>query len=145
MGNRQVVEQYAAALASGDLDAQDALVHEDYEARWPQSGEVVRGRTNRRALVANYPGAAAVLRPATDRILGQDDEFVSGPSWNIIHLVGSGDQMTFTGTVEYPNGEIWHVVSLLTLREGKIWRQVDYFGPPFDPPDWRAPYVEVEK
>ena len=145
MGNRQVVERYTAALAAGDLDAQDALVHEDYEARWPQSGEVVRGRTNRRAIVANYPGAEGVLRPATSRILGQDDAFISGPSWNIVHLVGSGDQMTFTGTVEYPDGQIWHVVSLLTLREGKVWRQVDYFGPPFDPPDWRTPYVEIEK
>jgi hypothetical protein len=25
-------------------------------------------------------------------------------------------------------------VYLLTLRNGKIWRQTDYFGPPFDAP-----------
>jgi hypothetical protein len=29
-----------------------------------------------------------------------------------------------------------------TLRAGKIWREVDYFAPQFDPPAWRAPYVE---
>jgi hypothetical protein len=29
-------------------------------------------------------------------------------------------------------------------RDGKIWQQVDYFGPPFEAPAWRAPYAEVE-
>ena len=145
MGNRQVVERYAKALADNDLDAQDALVHDEYEARWPQSGEVIRGRANRRAVLENYPGAAEGLRPVTQRIVGRDDEFVTGPSWNIIHLVGSGDEITITGTIDYPDGTTWHVVSLLTLREGKVWRQVDYYAPPFEAPAWRAPYVEAER
>jgi len=144
MGNRQVVEGYARALAENDLDAQDALVHEDYVGHWPQSGEVIRGRANRRAILENYPGAQSGMRPSTDRIIGQDDKFIAGPSWNIIHLTGSGDELTATGTITYPNGETWHFASLLTLREGKISRQVDYFGPPFEAPAWRAPYVEVE-
>ncbi len=146
MGNRQVVERYVKALEDNDLDAQDALVHEGYEARWPQSGEVIRGRVNRRAVLENYPGATEGLRPATHRIVGRDDEFVTGPgpSWNIIHLVGSGDEITLTGTVDYPDGATWHVVSLLSLRDGKIWRQVDYYAPPFEPPAWRAPYVAIE-
>lgn len=37
MGNRQIVERYARALAENDLDAQDALVHDDYVACYPQS------------------------------------------------------------------------------------------------------------
>ena len=144
MGNRQIVERYAKALAENDLDEQDALVHDDYVARYPQSGEVIRGRTNRRAVLENYPGGYTGLRPSTARIIGRDDEFISGPSWNIIHLTGSGDELTATGTITYPNGETWHFASLLTLREGKIWRQVDYFGPPFEAPAWRAPFVELE-
>jgi hypothetical protein len=144
MGNRQVVERYTEALAANDFDAQDALVHDDYEARWPQSGEVIRGRANRRAVLEQYPGGNPGLGLNAARIVGRDDEFVTGPSWNIIHLVGSGDEMTVTGAVDYPDVGTWHFVSLLTLREGKIWRQVDYFAPPFDPPAWRAPYVDIE-
>ena len=30
MGNRQVIERLAEALAANDLDAQDALIHDDY-------------------------------------------------------------------------------------------------------------------
>lgn len=142
MGNRQVVERYAEALASGDLDAQEACLHDDYEARWPQSGEVTRGLVNRRAILENYPGGA--LAPRTNRIVGTDDEFVTGPSWNIIHLRGSGDEITVTGMVDYPDGTSWHFASLFTMRDGKIWRQVDYYAPPFEAPDWRAPFVDIE-
>jgi ketosteroid isomerase-like protein len=144
MGNRQVVERFAEALAANDFDAQDAWIHEDYECRWPQSGEVIQGRTNRRAVLEHYPGGTPGPGVTPIRIVGRDDEFITGPSWNIIHLAGSGDEMTVTGTVDYPEAGTWHFASLLTLREGKIWRQVDYFAPPFDPPAWRAPYVNIE-
>ena len=145
MGNRGVVEQYAEALAANDFDAQDALIHDDYVAHYPQSGEVIRGRANRRAIVEHYPDAEGGLGPSTDRIVGIDDKFVTGPSWNIIHLAGSGDELTVTGRLTYPDGQTWHFASLLTLREGKIWRQVDYYAPPFEAPEWRAPFVEIQE
>lgn len=144
MGNRRVVERFAEALAANDFDAQDVLVHEDYVGRWPQSGEVIRGRENRRAVLENYPGGEGGLGASAERIVGTDDQFITGPSWNIIHLAGSGDELTITGRLTYPNGEVWHFATLLTLREGKIWRQVEYFAPPFEAPAWRAPFVEVE-
>jgi ketosteroid isomerase-like protein len=145
MGNRQVLERFAEALAANDFDAQDALIHDDYEARYPQSGEVIRGRGNRRAILENYPGTEAGPKTTLSRIVGREDEFVTGPSWTIIQLVGSGDELTWTGTIDYPNGETWHVVSLLTIRDGKIWRQIDYFAPSFEAPAWRATYVDIEK
>jgi hypothetical protein len=76
--------------------------------------------------------------------VGRDDEFVAGPSWTIIHLIGSGDEITVTGTIDYPELGTWHFVSLLTVRDGKIWRQVDYFAAPFEAPAWRAPFVDIE-
>jgi ketosteroid isomerase-like protein len=149
VGNRQVVERFAAALAANDFDAQDALIHDDYVATWPQSGEVIRGRANRRAITEHYPGSEGRLGLgiATARIVGTDDKFISSPlpNWNMVHLQGSGDELTATGTITYPNGETWHYVSLITLRDGKIWRQVDYYAAPFEAPDWRIPYVEREK
>lgn len=145
MGNRQVVERYARALAENDLDAQDELVHDDYLGRYPQSGEVIRGRANRRAILENYPGAGEGLSPAMNQLVGRDDEFVAGPSWNIVHMVGSGEEaITLIGTITYPNGETWHVVTLFTVRDQKIWREVNYYAPPFEAPEWRRPYVEIE-
>ncbi|HEY8171103.1 MAG TPA: nuclear transport factor 2 family protein [Candidatus Limnocylindria bacterium] len=148
MGNRQVVEQYARALAENDLDAQVDLLHDDYVARFPQSGEVVRGRDNYRAIIEHYPTTdGRGLASTISRIVGTDDAFVSTlslPTWSVVHLSGSGDDFTITGLITYPNGETWHVAAVMTLLEGRIWRSVEYYGAPFDAPEWRAPFVELE-
>jgi hypothetical protein len=148
MGNRQVVERYARSMADNDLDAQMALIHDDYECRYPQSGEIIRGRDNLRRIVESYPETTGEgLAPTVGRIIGTDDQFVSQPSWpawSVVHLSGSGDDFTLTGIVTYPSGEAWHAVALLTLLDGKIWRETDYFAAPFEAPEWRAPYVDRE-
>ena len=148
MGNRQVVERYARSMAENDLDAQIALIHDDYECRYPQSRELIRGGDNLRRIVESYPETTGEgLAPKLGRIIGTDDQFVSQPSWpawSVVHLSGSGDDFTLTGIVTYPNGEAWHAVALLTLMDGKVWREVDYFAAPFEAPEWRAPYVERE-
>ncbi len=144
MGNRQVVERYAEAMSADDFDGQDALIHDEYLLEYPQSGERIRGRANRRAIVEHYPGKPAP--PSLGRIIGEDDQFVSGASFplafSVVHLVGSGDDFQVTGTMRYPDGVVWHFVSLMTLRDGRIWRETAYFAPPFDPPAWRSSYVE---
>ena len=61
---------------------------------------------------------------------------------NIIHLSGSGDDFQTTGTIRYPDGSVWHYVTFMTLRGGKIWRETTYFAQPFEAPEWRAPYAE---
>ena len=108
---------------------------------------MIRGRANRRAIIENYPDADGGIRPDTNRIVGTDDKFIAappaGPMWNMIHLKGSGDDLFATGTITYPNGDIWHYASVFTMRDGKIWRQVDYYAPTFDAPEWRAPFVEM--
>lgn len=148
MGNRQVVERFARALANRDVDAQVAELHEDYVCRYPQSGEVIRGRANWRAIIDNYPeGGGRTLPAHVERIVGTDDQFVTRPSWpawTVVHLTGSGDDMILAGTLTYPNGETWHAISLYTLRNGKIWRETDYFAAPFEAAEWRAGYVEHE-
>jgi hypothetical protein len=135
-------------MAENDFDAQVGLMHDDYECRYPQSGEVIRGSANLRRIVETYPETTGEgLSPKFGRIIGTDDAWFSKPSWpawTVVHVTGSGDDFTMTGTVTYPSGETWHAVVLLTLLDGKIWREVDYFAAPFPAPEWRAPYVERE-
>jgi hypothetical protein len=148
MGNRQVVERYARALSEDDFDTQDALLDDDYILDWPQSGERIRGRENRRAVLEQYPGRLETgVKQSVDRIFGMDDQFIRQPfpAWNMIHLAGSGDDFQATGTVRYPDGKTWHLVALLTLRAGRIWREIDYFAEPFEAPTWRSPYVEPSR
>lgn len=145
MGNRQVVERFARAVSEDDFDTQDALIDEDYLLDYPQSGERFRGRANRRAMFEAYPGRVeSGIRPSVNRIIGTDDQFVRQPfpAWNLIHLSGSGDDFQVTGTIHYPDGKTWHFVALLTLRAGKIWREINYFAEPFEAPAWRSQYAE---
>jgi len=145
VGNRQVVERYVAAISADDFDAQDAVLHDEYVLVYPQSGERILGRANRRAIVERYPDKPGP--PSISHVIGMDDQFVGGaswPTWSMVHLVGSGDDFQATGTVRYPDGVIWHYILLITLRAGKIWRETDYFAAPFDPPAWRSSYVEIE-
>jgi SnoaL-like protein len=52
-----LAERYAAALmAGGDLAVIDELFTEDYVDEYPQSGEIIRGRHNLKALMAHRPG-----------------------------------------------------------------------------------------
>jgi SnoaL-like domain len=142
MSNRQVVEAYGQAIAADDRDAQCALLAEDYVLEYPQSGERLRGKANKRALLDHVPGGLENAKLAFGRVIGTDDQFVTGPMWNMIHLSGSGDEFQVTGTIRYPDGQTWHFVTLLTLRGGKIWRETGYFGPPFEAPGWRSEWVE---
>ncbi|HEX6209697.1 MAG TPA: nuclear transport factor 2 family protein [Methylomirabilota bacterium] len=142
---RETVERYARSLEEADLDAQDAVLHEDVVSVFPQSGERILGRANRRAMIENYPGSADKPITGTVRqIVGSDEQWAVGPSFNITHIAGSSDEYAIAGTITYPNGELWHNVELLKLRAGKIAHITAYFGQPFDPPAWRLQWVEEE-
>lgn len=149
MSNRRVVERYARALADQDVDAQMALLHDDYVGRYPQSGETIRGAANARAIAENYPGGSGKGPPVSVAdIAGTEEQWLPAASpmaWGVVHVGGANDEFSISGTIRYPNGEVWHAVALLTVRDGKIWRETDYFGPPFDAPDWRSSFVELDR
>jgi hypothetical protein len=44
--------------------------------------------------------------------------------------------------MRYPDGRVWWTILLLELRDGKILRETQYWAEPFDPPSWRAEWVE---
>ncbi len=71
LNNRQIVDRYARAMTEVDLDAVDELLHDDVIVEFPQSGERIRGRANRRATMENYPDGG--IRPVLGRVIGGED------------------------------------------------------------------------
>ena len=40
------------------------------------------------------------------------------------------------------DGRIFHYVSIVELKDGKMWRDTRYYAEPFEAPEWRAKWVE---
>ena len=140
---RAVVEAFVRAIEAKDFEAQGALVTDDYVDEMPQSGERIRGRDNARAVAENYPGGVGTVDPERGNLIGADDRWVMTPTFSILRIEGSGNTFTYTGTLRYPgSGEVWHIIAVAVVRDGKIARTTSYYAPEFEAPGWRAPFVE---
>lgn len=138
---RAVVEAFIRAIEAKDFDGQAALLADDFVDEMPQSGERTRGKANFRAVIDHYPGGVGTVQ-GTGHLVGADDRYVMTPTFSILRIEGSGSAFTYAGTVRYANGELWHMVSIVEVRDGKIAKTTTYYAEPFPAPDWRAPYVE---
>jgi hypothetical protein len=140
MSNEELVNAYARAHETDDGDAMGALRDPDWTAELPQSGELIRGHANDRAISAAWPGGHPGAR--VQRIIGTEDRWVATPAWTIERVAGSGDMWFVEADAIYPDGSDWSAVIVIELREGKVLRERWHFGQPFEAPTWRAPFVE---
>ena len=140
--SRQIFERYLRALAERDMSALRELTHPDFEDLYPQSGELIRGFANLEAVITNYPGGTTGL--GLERIVGGEDRFVRSPLFTIIRVEGDEGALTGIQRVRYQDGSVWMIIALCQLKDGLVHRMESYFAPLFDPPAWRAPWVEVQ-
>jgi hypothetical protein len=140
--NEEVVREYARASAELELRTLERLRHADWSVRWPQSGERVSDSSSFAEIVHRYPGG----RPTTkvERIIGGEDRWVVTPGNTVLREAGTGDAWWGEWVMTYPDGQVYHCVDLIQLRDGLVYRETAYWAPPFDAPDWRRPFVEVE-
>lgn len=138
---RQIFERYLQALAERDIATLRELTHPDFEDLYPQSGELIRGAANMEAIITNYPGSTTGI--GLERIVGGEQRFVRSPLFTIIRVEGDDDTLTGIQRVRYPDGSVWFAIALCQMKDGLVWRMESYFAPSFDPPAWRAPWVEI--
>lgn len=138
--NEEIVRAYARATEDGDSDRLTVLRHADWTSDWPQSGERVRGDTNMRGIIDHFPGGQPEVH--TGHLVGSEDRWVMTPMYSVLRVVGSGDSWWADGTIKYPDGSTWFYVAFFELRDGKVYRETEYFAAPFEAPDWRRPFVE---
>ena len=120
--SKQIVERFWLTMQTNDFKAAAALLHEDYVLEWPQSGEQIRGRDHFAAFNENYP-AHGRWEFTIHRLIAEENEVVSDV--DVTDGVVSGRAITFSA-----------------IRDGKIVHQVEFWPDPFDPPAWRAQWVE---
>jgi ketosteroid isomerase-like protein len=120
MNEREVRELFFERLEHLSAEAEYELRHTDYVMEMPQSGERIRGRDKMRAFQEAYPNPPTI----TPR-----------------RVVGSGDVWVIEARSDY-GGQIFNVAMIVEFRDGKIWRDTRYYAEPFEPPGWRARWVE---
>jgi ketosteroid isomerase-like protein len=119
--NSATIQALVAAINGRDLEALDKVFTEDIVMEWPQSGERIRGETNRREIYNRFPS----LPKATPR-----------------RLTGSGDVWVLEASLDYGDGDPYQAVFIFEMRDGLIARETAYWTKPFPAPGWRASWVE---
>lgn len=107
-----------------DLGAESGyeVRHQDFVLEMPQSGERIRGRENMREFQAAF---------------GQ-----SGPAMQLRRLLVRRGLWVVEVVSDYGDGQVFYYVSMVELRDGKMWRDTRYYAEPFGAPEWRAKWVE---
>jgi hypothetical protein len=122
MNNRQVLENFWGTMATNDFHAAAQLLHEESTLDWPQSGERIRGR-NHFALINTHHPADGPWQYTINTIMAENDVVVTDVP--VINGRRRDRAITFSA-----------------VRDGKIWKQVEFWPEPFEMPAWRADWVE---
>jgi hypothetical protein len=138
--NEEVIHAYIHALTIDDAAALARLRDPGWMVDYPQSGERIRGHANERAIADNYPGGLPDIDPS--RIVGAEDRWVVSPSFTFQRVAGSGETWWTEGRARYPDGSLWHLVTMFRLHDGRVAREITYWAEPFEAPAWRAAWVE---
>ena len=117
---RATLDRHWAASDASDFETEHEIYREDAVLEYPQSRERIRGRRNIQSSRAAQPNRK---RFAVRRIIGAGDLWV-------------------TEYVLSYDGEPSYTVSIMEFRDGKVARETQYFGDPFEPGPSRAQWVE---
>jgi SnoaL-like domain len=119
-GIREALDRHWAASDANDFDVEHEIYLEDAVLEYPQSGERIRGRHNIQA--------SRVAQPNAKR-------------FTVSRIVGSGDLWVTEFILAY-DGRPSYSVSVMEFRDGRVARETQYFGDPFEPGPSRAQWVE---
>ena len=97
------------------------IYHDDVVVEFPQSGERFLGRANLRGMREAYPAKVSAA---------------------IQQSRGGGDLWVTELVLTYDEKKQVNAVSIMEFRDGKVSRETLYFGDPWEPPAWRAQWVE---
>ena len=117
---RAALDRHWAAADANDFDGEHKIYRDDAVLEYPQSGERIRGRHNIQASRAAQPNAKR---------------------FSVRRIVGRGDLWVTEFILTY-DGQPSHSVSIMEFLDGRVARETQYFGDPFEPGPSRADLIE---
>lgn len=113
----------------------------DWYAESPQTGEIVRGHENDVLISSNYPGYPDEAAREVRRMAQDKGQWAMSPMNTLVRVRGEGDIFVGEALFHYPDGP-WHAIMIVELKDGLVTSQTNYWARPFDPPEWRAGFVD---
>ncbi|GGO58503.1 hypothetical protein GCM10012287_56810 [Streptomyces daqingensis] len=122
MESSDVVAGFWGRMQARDWEGLGELLAEDLVVEWPVTAERIEGRSDFIRINAEYPEGWAI---------------------HVQRIVADGETVVSEVEVPHDTMGVHLVVSLWTVRDGKITAGREYWTEPgSDPsPEWRAPYV----
>ena len=117
---REALNRHWAASDANDFVVEHDIYREDAVLDYPQSGERIRGRHNIQA--------SRTAQPNSKR-------------FTVRRITGTGDLWVTEFILTY-DGQPSYTVSIMEFLDGKVTRETQYFGDPFEPGPSRAQWVE---
>jgi ketosteroid isomerase-like protein len=138
-----IIDRWLDAINSIDFAAAEALLSDNFVSHYPQSGETIRGPRNMRAILENFPGSLSEgnIERATAKVIG-GHQWAMTSSFVLVRVTGVGDARTAIVRSRYPDGSMWWILNFFEFAAGKITKSTVYFARAFEPPAWRAQWVE---
>jgi hypothetical protein len=111
----------AAGGAPGDEIVRASEIYaDDAVVEWPQGGERLRGKA---------------------AIIGFRSAYPARQRFELHRTTGCHDLWVNEYTIHYEDRPVM-VVGIMEFRDGRVVRERIYFGDPWEPPSWRAQWVE---
>ena len=117
---RGALQRHWAASDANDFVAEHAIYADHAVLEYPQSGERIRGPHNIQA--------SRMAQPNRKR-------------FNVRRVLGGGGLWISERILTYDEQPVF-VVSIMEFEGGKVVRETQYFGEPFEPGPSRAQWVE---
>jgi hypothetical protein len=103
-----------------DIARASEIYADDAVLEWPQGGERIRGKANITAFRSAYPARM---------------------DFHLHRVSGCHDLWVNEYTIRYDDRPVM-AVGIMEFHDGKVIRERIYFGEPWEPPAWRAHWVE---
>ncbi len=117
---RAALDRHWVASDANDFEDEHQIYREDAVLEYPQSGERIRGRRNIQS--------SRTAQPNQKR-------------FTVRRIIGTGDLWVTEFVLTY-DGRPSYTVSIMEFLDGKVARETQYFGDPFEPGPSRAQWVE---
>ena len=103
-----------------DIVRASQIYAEDAVVEWPQGGERLRGKAN---------------------IIGFRSTYPASQQFRLHRTTGCHNLWVNEYTIRYDDHPVM-AIGIMEFRDGKVIRERIYFGEPWEPPAWRAQWVE---